>query len=397
MNILLITCVFPPEPNAFATIVNDIAFRLSEKNNKVTVVCPPPSRPFGFDFSGVQLKALPFKRVELDSYTSPKSSIIGRFRENVSFGVAARKYIEQNYRDIDVIYACGWPLISQYCIVKSAQQYGIKVITHIQDIYPEALMNKLPTIFHPLAKILFAPMDRFIQRQSYKVIAIGSILADYLMQSRGLRKEQVAYLYNWQDDSLFVEYSKRGVFLKPRPLTFMFLGSLGTIPMLHLVISAFVAAKLQNSRLVIAGSGPKKQELIAQAMQHSDCDIQFIEAQIEDVPALQDSADVLLLTLQKNIAFYALPSKLTAYMMSAKPIIATSEAKTDLEQIIQQVSCGWVIVPENVDALVVALKHAAQTSTEDLASMGQRGYQFAFTEFSKERNLKKITDIILMS
>ena len=395
MNILIVSCVFPPEPVVSATIVNDIATRLYKKGNKVTVVCPPPSRPHGFDFSSVQVQESSFNRVELNSYTSSQSGIMGRFKENFSFGKQSQQYIEENHTDIDVIYVNSWPLISQYYIVKSAKQYGIKVIMHIQDIYPEALMGKLPTIFHPIAKAVLAPKDQFLQQHSHKVIAIGLSLAEYLMRTRLLRKEQVEYVYNWQDTDSFIEYRKNRLPPKPRPLTFMFLGSIGTIPMLHLVIDAFATAMIQNSRLIIAGSGSKKQALITQTKQYPNCDIQFIDAHIDKVPALQDGADVLLLTLQKNIAFYALPSKLIAYMMSAKPIIATSEANTDLEKIITQNACGWIIEPENIDAMVLALKQAAQSTPEKLETMGNNGYNFAFTELSKERNLDKISNIIM--
>ena len=54
-----------------------------------------------------------------------------------------------------------------------------------------------------------------------------------------------------------------------------------------------------------------------------------------------------------------------------------------------------IIEPENIDAMVLALKQAAQSTPEKLETMGNNGYNFAFTELSKERNLDKISNIIM--
>jgi colanic acid biosynthesis glycosyl transferase WcaI len=51
--------------------------------------------------------------------------------------------------------------------------------------------------------------------------------------------------------------------------------------------------------------------------------INFKSASPKQAPKLQAESEVLLLPLKKGVAKTALPLKMTAYMMSGKPIIAS--------------------------------------------------------------------------
>ena len=49
----------------------------------------------------------------------------------------------------------------------------------------------------------------------------------------------------------------------------------------------------------------------------------------------------------------ALPSKLTAYMFSGKPIIASIDLDSEVSEIIQKNNCGFVVEPENKNKLSI--------------------------------------------
>ena len=49
-HILIINCVFDPEPVVSAQIGKSLAESLYESGEKVTVIAPYPSRPYGFEF-----------------------------------------------------------------------------------------------------------------------------------------------------------------------------------------------------------------------------------------------------------------------------------------------------------------------------------------------------------
>ena len=68
-------------------------------------------------------------------------------------------------------------------------------------------------------------------------------------------------------------------------------------------------------------------------------------------------SEVLLLSLKKGVAKTALPSKLTAYMLSAKPIIASVDEDSGTADIIKSNKCGWVVEAENEIKLIECMKN----------------------------------------
>ena len=78
-----------------------------------------------------------------------------------------------------------WPLLAQFYTVLIAKKYLIPVVTHIQDIYPESLTQKVPFCSKLLLKLLL-PIDRFITRNSSSIITISNGMKDLLINTRNL-------------------------------------------------------------------------------------------------------------------------------------------------------------------------------------------------------------------
>jgi glycosyltransferase involved in cell wall biosynthesis len=90
----------------------------------------------------------------------------------------------------------------------------------------------------------------------------------------------------------------------------------------------------------------------------------------------------------------ALPSKLPAYMLSSKPVIACVEEGSGIANAILQADCGWIVPPGNEDALSETMKAALSSSKDDLMVMGSNGFNYALENFSRETNLRRLTGII---
>jgi len=394
-NILIISALFPPEPVVSAKLSEDIANFLSKINN-VTVIAPFPTRPFGFDLSKPNKIKKLYDLISLDSYTCPESNLYGRLRESYSFGIACKKYIKKNHNQIDLIYMSSWPIFAQYFTVKIAYKFNIPITTHVQDIYPESLSTKMP-ILGVLVNLMFIPLDKIILGKSKIVIAISEKMKKHLASSRQISLKKIKVVKNWQDEEMFINFekTKKSIFAELNLFTFMYMGNIGPVAGVDLLIESFSQANLENCRLLIAGSGSKRIQLEKMVSSRKIERVKFVDVPDGMVPEIQGSADVMLLPIKKGAASSSIPSKLPAYMFSKKPIIASVDIDSDSARVINEAKAGWVIEPENIDMLIDAMREASLTKKSELELKGENGFNFAMKNLSKRNNLKQLVKAIL--
>jgi len=393
-RILFVSGVFYPEPVVSARLQTDLAKKLSE-SYFVTVLRPRPTRPKGFSFPEYDYSALPFKVVEIDSYTSPASSLIGRFRESISHGRWCARYIRQHHKEIDFVYNDSWHLFGVYQVAKVTNKYCIPYITPVQDVYPESLASKMPDIklLRSMVMYLLKPLDHYVLSHAACVQTNSEKMADYLSESRAIDRMRFVVVRNWQDDREFLEFARRDVKKSQKGVfTFMYLGNIGPLAGIEVLFETFAKANLRNARLVIAGSGPAKADLQLKSKQYA-CNIEFWDVPTGRVPETQAQADVMLLPVRKGFAKSSVPSKLIAYMFSAKPIIASVDADSDTAECVRSSGAGWVAEPESVQSLGKCMEESFHSSEDILRQKGGRGYNYAIEKFSKKKNLEILNRI----
>lgn len=387
--ILVLSGVFPPEPVVSASLSIAIARALSREYD-VTVLSPMPTRPNGSIYSRPDFRDEHFTHIVTDSYVCPASKFIGRMRESLSFGRCIASYIREHHENISAIYANVWPIFSQYLAVKEAKRWGIPIVLHIQDIYPESMLGRLG-IIGCMIKWPLLELDRFILRNASTVFAISENMKSYLCDTRHIEDSKVLVVRNWQDDSLFperLEQTVRGKF------TFMFVGSISPAAGVMLLLKAFVKAAIPDSQLVIAGSGSDKAACEAYTRQHPEADIRFRPVTPTEVADVQSGADVLLLPLRKGVGHTASPSKMPAYMFSAKPILACVDRGADVELVVHASQCGWVCEPENESALSEMMIRVTGMPREQLNEIGRNARRYALDHFTAAKNLNTIISSI---
>lgn len=394
LKILIISAVFPPEPVVSGRLSSDLYQRLKEKGFSVKVMHPYPTRPFGFKPDEKSIGALGSDEIIAESFVCPQLSIVGRIRESWSFGRACKRYIKEHHSELQCIYANSWPMFSQKAIVKAAKKYGIPCIIHVQDVYPESLSNKMTGLKKKMVQSLILPMDKYILGNCTKVVAISEKMKSYLVKTRGISADKVSVVINWQDEKEFIDYQKgQETNQKSEPFTFMYMGNIGPVAGVDLLIEAFTQAGLNNAILVVAGSGSMKEKMQEKAAANKN--IEFWEVPNGKVPEIQSKADCMLLPIKKGAASSSIPSKLPAYMFSAKPIIGCMDADSDTADAINQAECGWVIEPENARFLAEKMKTVAALDALYLKEYGEKALKYGLAHFSKSENLRKLTDIIL--
>lgn len=387
-KILIVSAVFHPEPLTSAIMNYDLAMKLAE-GNKVTVLRPKPTRPIGkehiYDDS-----SYPFKCLTLDSYTHSQSELIGRFRESMSFGHACKRYIHEHKSEIDVVYNDGWQLFGLYIVARECVKYGIPYVVPIQDIYPECLFThkNYPSVATKLISMILNPIDKYYQRHAYKIRTISDEMANYLSETRGVSRDKYLVLDNWQNDEDFT-YSP----ITNEKIVFGYVGSVNAHSNTELIIKAFAKAELPNSELRIYGGGNHKDNCVQLVKYLELKNVFFDVVEKKKVPNVQSKVNVLVLALPTGNGGLCLPSKMTSYMLSGRPVLASVEESATTRYIIEA-DCGISVEPDDVNALADGFRRFAAMSLDEQNRLGKNSRLFAETKLMRQSNLPKVLEVL---
>jgi glycosyltransferase involved in cell wall biosynthesis len=407
-NVVIVNAVYPPEPAVSAQIGRDLAEYLAGTGANVMVLCPYPSRPFGVEYSEFRPSAVPraadengVRVIRLPSFSEPRSRLAGRMRESLSFGWHVCRYLDRHSINPDVIYANSWPLFSQAIVAGHCARRGIPLVLHIQDIYPESLLNKLPGPCRAAMAWPLARLDRWTARQAAQLVVISENMRRIYVGARGVAEAKVATIPGWLDERRFetppdknAASARYGV--PADRFTFLYLGNIGPAAGVELLIDAFGRAGLPRAQLVIVGDGSAKSDCMRRAKNLKLGRVFFVsDPDVANVPLLQSLGDVCLLPLRKGAGMSSIPSKLMAYLLSAKPVLATVDAESDTARSIREAQCGWVGEPGNTAWLAKKMIELVDTPTAELDGYGELGRRYGRAHFSRGEGVKRLGMVVL--
>ena len=391
-KILIISGVFPPEQVTSALLNYDLAKELAEKY-EVTVLRPYPTRPIGMCFNYDGLNDEPFETILIDSYTHPQSQLIGRFRESIDFGRKCAADIEKHNEEIAFIYNNPWQLFGVNIVARKAHKYHIPYMVAIQDIYPECMFtNKnYPSLFKSFAMSVLSPIDRYYQKHAARIRTISDEMANYLSKTRGISRDRYLVVNNWQNDEEFVGVSNAQPSDK---LRFAFVGSINEHANVDMIIKAFVKAEIPNSELFIYGGGDRKDYCVDLVKQLGVDNVMFDFVKRDEIPQVQSQASVLVLALPAGSGNLCLPSKMTSYMLSGKPILASVDQDSATTRYINEAKCGISVTPDSVSSMVEGFRRMSSMTKEQLQLYGDNSLNYAKQHLTREINLRLVCNAI---
>ena len=391
-RIIIISAVFPPEQVTSALLNYDLAKELSKKYD-VTVLRPYPTRPVGMKFDYNGLKNEPFETILIDSYTHPQSQLIGRFRESIDMGRKCANWIKKYHDEIDFIYDTAWQLFGVAIVARMARRYNIPYLVVVQDIYPECLLthSNKPKIVQKIILGLLKPIDIYYQRYAKIVRTISDEMADYLSNTRKLPRKKYLVVNNWQNDEDFEECQNA---IPKDKIRFVFVGSINLHANVDLIIKSFAEAKISNSELILYGGGNRKDYCMELANKMGLENVKFVFVKRDQVAKVQSQASVLVLALPSGNGNLCLPSKMTSYMLSGKPILASVDQDSATSRYIKEAECGLSVEPDSIPSFVEGFRKMAALSKDQLQTYGNNSLSFARQHLTREVNLQMVCQAI---
>ena len=110
----------------------------------------------------------------------------------------------------------------------------------------------------------------------------------------------------------------------------------------------------------------------------------------DKVPAIQNEADVLVLALPKGNGGLCLPSKMTSYMLSGKPVLASVDGDSATVRYIREALCGITVNPDDLDSLIKGFEKFGNMSSDEIIKMGDNSKAYANSHLTRKANLPKM-------
>lgn len=407
MRILVVSAIFPPEPVVSARTSAQIAEELTREGHEVVVITAFPSRPSGVQYPGYSRKLVNIK-LSLDGYKtircftffSPRSTLLSRLIENLSFGIAGGIALLL-VKKPDAIYINSWPIISVGIFHLISRLRRVPDVISIQDLYPESLRAQERISEHGLIYRLFMWMDGLIARSAEGVVVISERFAEAYRKLRRVDERKVHVIPNWasvdeiQLDVKADEYRHRlGI---PRDaFVCVYGGNIGVASGIDTLLDSFKQPGKKNGiYLIIAGEGSRLAfcQQVANALPGKQVIIHSPWHEYETSLVLR-SADLLVLPTRNEQSLSSIPSKLIYYMLSARPILALVHPESDTAKVISRAKCGWTILPDHPEEIMEKITWIKNNFGDDLEQIGQSGREYAIKHYSKETCLPKITTLI---
>jgi glycosyltransferase involved in cell wall biosynthesis len=151
---------------------------------------------------------------------------------------------------------------------------------------------------------------------------------------------------------------------------------------------------LPDVLFIIAGDGSCRKACEDLAQKYGLSNLRFFyPLPKEEFSDVQAAADLTILPTRKSGSLTSVPSKLIAYMLSGRPVLATVDEESDTARIIREARCGVCVAPEDPNAIAKAIRKSLQMPDE-LTRMGQQARSYAIQNFSSKVCLPKLISIL---
>jgi colanic acid biosynthesis glycosyl transferase WcaI len=408
MHVLIVSPVFPPEPVTSAITNQHVAAGLVDSGHEVTIITAFPNRPGGKLYHGYRRRFRSvehidgFKLIHCFSTLSKKATIGSRLLENLSFGISST--LNALAINPDIVYANTWPIISMGLITALCTCRGIPIVLNIQDIYPETAVNLAKLAEQSLITRMLRYVDSRIVCQAAEIITISENFARFYQVDRRVPEHKIHIVYNWMDSEDIKPGVRNGKFRREQKIpddgfVILYAGNVGAVADVETIIKSIAVLRDTSNNydkiaVVIAGDGSHRSACENLARQYNLNKIQFFyplrQPQVSEVQA---ASDVLVLPTHKAGSLSSVPSKLIAYMLSGRPILAAVEDVSDTAVILCQAQCGIIVKPEDPEAMAGELNKLMEKPGK-MVQMGVNSRRYAEHHFTRSVCVPQVIEVL---
>ncbi|MHC6593423.1 glycosyltransferase family 4 protein [Arthrobacter sp. C152] len=400
LKITIIGLHYAPEPSGNAPYTTSLAEGLSQRGHDVTVVTGYPHYPEWSVHSGYRgwsikqsLNGVSVKR--LRHFVPQHPSTLGRLHMEFSFGV---RVLATNWHKPDVVVLVSPALFSSGLALLRARLLGRQkgTIIWVQDIYSRGIVE---TGGKPgFVSRAMALVERKVLGSVDAVVAIHDRFARYISEGLQVQPDSVHVVRNWTHLPPSRPVDREAVRQKlgwnATDIVALHSGNIGKKQGLGNVVEAARLAESTGSRVkfVLMGDGNQRTTLETSAKGLKQ--IEFVDALPQaDFQAALEAADVLLVNELPGVRDMSVPSKLTSYFTSGRPVLAATDEGSVTAEEIGNSGAGIRVDAGDPAALVTAAESLGENA-DFASSLGKQGRIFREKTLSETFAVGRYDDLI---
>ncbi len=402
LNIHYVSHYFPPEVNAPAIRVSELARHWKRLGHSVTVLTGFPNHPTGIipdEYRGKISQKEQFEGIDIHRsyiYAAPNKGFVKRIANYLSFMLSSVVCSSWRTGSADVVIGTS----PQFFVAISAWVISLakraQFVFEVRDLWPEEIVA-VGAIKNRFVIGILEAIEMFLYRRAGLIIAVAQGTVDTLIK-RGIPKEKIALIPNGVSLERFGETDGKNVrerFNLNGEFLVSYIGTHGMAHRLETVIDA--AEKLKDNkkiRFMMVGDGAEKTKLVARAKQKGLQNITFApQAPAAEVPDYYAASDVCLAPLKKSNLFERnIPSKLYEIMAAERPILLG--AKGESQRLVREAEAGESFEPENVESLVERIERLFGDRSRS-SMLGKQGRQYVAQNNRRETLAGKYSELLL--
>jgi glycosyltransferase involved in cell wall biosynthesis len=360
-KIILVSQHYAPFPSTTSGYMTELANELALKSWVIVITSSPQSQAVRRSELGKP------EVVEIKSWWPGKSALVSRSIAAVFFSFQIFVSVLKHARKEDVVLSVTTPFTAPYAVTLAARLCGAASSVIIYDLYPDTLTmagflrpsSTLNKFLRWSNKIMFRWLD--------SIVVIGRDMAAKLLEYPQMSAQKINFIPNWT--TLPVRYRNimtDNQFRLQCPGKFIVAMS-GNAGFTNDPQSVFEAARLMQANteihFLLSGEGVGWTRLKELQTQTPLSNVTMIErVPDENLEEFLSAADIWIIPYRKNNTGVSVPSRLYNLLAVGRPIIICSESDAEAALLVREHDLGWVVQPENPEAIAQAIVHAASSS-----------------------------------
>lgn len=396
-RILILSLIFRPDNVSTAQIMGDLALDLKKRGHDVYVITTVPhfndddealaAQPLN-TYWGHLLQSSNYHGIEVLHAWMPRKgeNKLLRICAWLSFhGISTVVGLLSRFKP-DVILTPSPPLTIAVSAWLLGMWHKCPFIYNVQEIYPDVAVN-LGVLKNKFVIRSLQRLESFVYDKAQALAVISEGMAKHI-RSKGISNDKIHIIPNFVDVEDFHPLSKNNDFSRRYGLADKFVvsyaGNMGAPQGLEILIEA--AHLLQHEskiHFLMMGDGSERRSLVTMAHELGLTNMTFLAYQPYSLMAkAYAAADVSFVSQAPGTCNDGIPSKVYRIMACARPVIASTDADSDLACLVEKSEGGVIVQSGDAVALANAIQQA-YLHRDIWLEKGQKARHFVLQNFSR--------------